>query len=116
LNRFANDQIVGDSDDDEMVDDDEESIEEEIDEDKPRNPFKQPKEPKEYVPRPKKNMNHQKHDSKKKPSIFFGTGKTKAEIIKMICEYAKECRPLGRVKAIMKSPNREKDHMITLTI
>jgi len=34
----------------------------------------------------------------------------------MICEYAKECRPLGRVKAIMKSPNREKDHMITLTI
>lgn len=34
----------------------------------------------------------------------------------MINEFATECRPLGRVKAILKSPNREKDHMVTLTI
>jgi hypothetical protein len=34
----------------------------------------------------------------------------------LICELAKDSRPLGRVKAILKSPNREKDHMVTLII
>jgi hypothetical protein len=27
-----------------------------------------------------------------------------------------ECRPIGRVKAIIKSPNREKDLMVTLVV
>jgi hypothetical protein len=29
---------------------------------------------------------------------------------------SKECRPLGRVKAIFKSPNREKELMVTLIV
>jgi hypothetical protein len=45
-NRFSKDEVVQ-SEEDSLVDDDEESIEEEYDQDKPRNPFKAPKQPKE---------------------------------------------------------------------
>jgi len=31
-------------------------------------------------------------------------------------EIAHDCRPLGRVKAIIKSPNREKELMVTLVV
>lgn len=48
--------------------------------------------------------------------IFSPVGKTRKDILNEINLLAKELRPIGRVKAIMKSPNREKDHMITLTI
>jgi hypothetical protein len=48
--------------------------------------------------------------------VYFGAGKTKKEIISMINEIAKDCRPLGMVKAILKSPNREREWMVTLTI
>lgn len=43
-------------------------------------------------------------------------GKTRREVLLEINEIAKDCRPLGNVKAIMKSPNREKEHMVTLVI
>jgi hypothetical protein len=42
-------------------------------------------------------------------------GKTRAEIIKMVNEYS-DCRPCGLVKAILKSPNREREQMVTLTV
>jgi len=77
--RFANDEVVGDSDngeEDNLVDYDEESIDE--DEEKPRNPFKAPKQHKEYVPKAKGN---QKKADPKKQTTYFGQGKSRAEII-----------------------------------
>ena len=40
VGRFAKDNVVGDSDDEDLYDDDEESIEEEAEKERPRNPFK----------------------------------------------------------------------------
>lgn len=40
VGRFAKDEVVGDSDDENLYDDDEESIEEEAEKERPRNPFK----------------------------------------------------------------------------
>ena len=31
-----------------------------------------------------------------------------------INKIAKDCRPMGKVVAIIKSPNREKEHLVTL--
>ena len=106
---------MGDSDEEDLYDDDEESIEEDAEKERPRNPFKQPKEKSEYIPPKAKGQQHRQQQAQKTAS-YFGNGKSKAEIVQMICEYAKDSRPLGRVKAILKSPNREKDHMVTLII
>ena len=54
VGRFAKDEVVGDSDEEEdLYDDDEESIEEEAEKERPRNPFKQPKEKRDYIPKTK---------------------------------------------------------------
>lgn len=50
VGRFAKDEVVGDSDEEDLYDDDEESIEEDAEKERPRNPFKQPKEKSEYIP------------------------------------------------------------------
>jgi hypothetical protein len=41
-------------------------------------------------------------------------GDTKADRLARINDFAKDLRPLGKVKAILKSPNREKEILITL--
>ena len=41
---------MGDSDEEDLYDDDEESIEEDAEKERPRNPFKQPKQKREYIP------------------------------------------------------------------
>jgi hypothetical protein len=114
VGRFAKDEVVGDSDQEDLYDDDEDSIEEDAEKERPRNPFKQPKEKRQYIPKAKGQLHRQQQSQK--TSSYFGNGKSKAEIIQLICEFAKDSRPLGRVKAILKSPNREKDHMVTLII
>jgi len=52
VGRFDKDEVVGDSDEEDLYDD-EESIEEEAEKERPRNPFKQPKEKREYIPKAK---------------------------------------------------------------
>jgi hypothetical protein len=37
-------------------------------------------------------------------------------VIARVNELARECRPLGHVKAIMKSPHREREIMVTLNV
>lgn len=65
----------------------------------------------------KKKINqHPKKESTKKVVKPDFDGKTRREVLLEINEIAKDCRPLGNVKAIMKSPNREKEHMVTLMI
>jgi len=42
-------------------------------------------------------------------------GKTRTERLEEINRIAKDLRPMGKVKAIVKSPNLEKEHLVTLT-
>lgn len=42
------------------------------------------------------------------------SGGSRSEKIAEINKIAKDLRPMARVKAIIKSPNREKDHLVTL--
>ena len=122
--RFKDDELVGSSSDEgkeEFFDEDEE---EELSPDEDSqvkfNPFKREKdmpEPKyrqkalkQTAPTEKK---HETHKSKQR--TYFGMGKSRAEIIKMVNEFS-DCRPCGLVKAILKSPNREREQMVTLTV
>jgi len=41
-------------------------------------------------------------------------GQSKAERIAEINKIAKDLRPMGKVKAIIKSPNMDKEHLVTL--
>lgn len=43
-------------------------------------------------------------------------GSTRQEVLLRLNEILRECRPLGHVKAILKSPNREKELMVTLNV
>lgn len=99
-------------DDDEVVDsdqDDEESGEEESEEE-------------QKVSRNKKNKNKGKkkeanEKAKYKQHMFFAPkAKGRKEIYKEINAISQDLRPIGIVKAILKSPNRDKEHMVTLTV
>ena len=51
---------------------------------------------------------------KQKPKQTEIKGRSKAERLIDINTIAKDLRPIARVKAIVKSPNREKEHLVTL--
>ncbi len=107
---FIDDEQVSSDEDEEEDNEDQSSEEEEENQDE--------KDAKEKTRTPVKGMGKDQVQTKniavKRNPLLKIEGKNKQERLAEINKIAKDLRPMGRVKAIIKSPNRDKEHLVTL--